>query len=140
MARQISARPAYRYHVSGQAIVTLCDRDFYLGQYNSPESNARYLELLKIYQENGHRMPSEVPTHQKQTPITVGQLLAEWKEHVSGRSDLIRYKPLCDVIELEYSEVAATEFGPRRLNELRETLLADGKRSRKWINEQVRVV
>jgi integrase len=73
-------------------------------------------------------------------PITVGQVLTAWKDRVSGRSDLVRYKPLCDLIELEYAHVPAAEFGPRRLNELRETLLADGKRSRKWINEQIRVV
>lgn len=140
MPRPKSARPAYRSHVSGQAIVTLDSRDFYLGEFNSPKSNARYLELLAIYQANGLTMPMEVPTHQHDAEITVGQVVSDWKEHVKDRSDIVRYRPLCDVIEIEYADFAAAEFGPRRLKELRDTLLADGKRSRKWINEQIQTV
>ncbi|QEF97732.1 site-specific tyrosine recombinase XerC [Stieleria maiorica] len=138
MARPKTARPAYRYHISGQAIVTFNGRDFYLGEFNSPQSNARYLELLSIYQASGLRMPDDVPTHQQDTPITVGQLIGEWKEHVSGRSDLVRYKPLLDIFELEYTTVPVAEFGPRKLKEVRDTLLSDGNQSRKWINEQIR--
>ncbi|MCA9136211.1 MAG: tyrosine-type recombinase/integrase, partial [Planctomycetales bacterium] len=83
-------------------------------------------------------MPDDVPTHQQETQITVGQVIVEWKAHVSGLSDLVRYKPLLDILELEYATVPAEEFGPRKLKEVRDTLLSDGKQSRKWINEQVR--
>ena len=39
--------PAYQKHASGQARVTLNGRDHYLGIYDSPESKARYQELVR---------------------------------------------------------------------------------------------
>ena len=39
--------PSYRLHkASGQAVVTLNGRDFYLGRYNSPESRTEYRVTL----------------------------------------------------------------------------------------------
>jgi hypothetical protein len=39
--------PSYRLHKpSGQAVVTLDSRDFYLGKYGSPESRAEYDRLI----------------------------------------------------------------------------------------------
>lgn len=49
---------SYRLHkVSGQAVVTLNDRDCYLGVYNSPESRARYEQLLAEWLAHGRRLP-----------------------------------------------------------------------------------
>ena len=45
--------PAYRFHVSGQAVVTLAGKDFCLGQHDSPESRSRYFALLAEYNANG---------------------------------------------------------------------------------------
>ncbi len=140
MPRPKSARPSYRYHVSGQAIVTLSGRDFYLGRYNSPESNARYLELLKIYHENGLTIPDHVPTHQLDCEVTVGHILTVWREGTEHRNDFTRFKTLCNIIELEYADVPASQFGPRALRELRETLLAGNKQTRQLVNEQIRTV
>ncbi len=47
MARPKSKAPARRYHLSGQSIVTIGGRDFYLGLHDSPESIARYAVLMK---------------------------------------------------------------------------------------------
>ncbi len=39
--------PKYRLHKpSGRAVVTLCDRDFYLGPYDSEISRAEYDRLV----------------------------------------------------------------------------------------------
>ena len=104
MPRPKSARPAYRYHVSGQAIVTLGGREFYLGRFNSPKSNVRYLELLRIYQENGLSIPDPVPTHQQETDVTVGHLLTGWRKHGKDRNDFTRFRTRCNIIEIEYSD------------------------------------
>ena len=40
-----SPAPVYRYHLSGNAQVTLCGKDFYLGPHGSPESYSRYQAL-----------------------------------------------------------------------------------------------
>ena len=47
MEPHMSARsqqvPSYRLHkASGQAVVTLCGRDLYLGPHGSPESRSKY--------------------------------------------------------------------------------------------------
>ncbi len=49
MPRPRSVQPAYQFHISGQARVTLDGRDFYLGPHGSEESYARYCALLAEY-------------------------------------------------------------------------------------------
>src|SRR5262245_2141892 len=50
MSRRFSRIPNYRLHKpSGQAVVTLNNKDHYLGQYNSPESRAEYDRLIAEY-------------------------------------------------------------------------------------------
>jgi hypothetical protein len=39
--------PAYQKHASGQARVAINGRDHYLGLYGSPESKARYDEIVR---------------------------------------------------------------------------------------------
>ncbi len=61
MARQRIDAPAYRYHISGQARVTLAGKDFFLGKFGSPESKAKYYALLAEYNANGKRVPQSTP-------------------------------------------------------------------------------
>jgi hypothetical protein len=50
--------PSYRLHKpSGQAVVTLKGRDFYLGRHGSPESRAEYDRLVGEWLANGRRLP-----------------------------------------------------------------------------------
>ena len=63
MPRQKAKAPARRYHISGQSIVTLNGRDFYLGPHDSPESIARYAVLIGIYQRNGLSLPTTLTSH-----------------------------------------------------------------------------
>ena len=84
MPRLSKSLPKYRKHkASGQALVTLDGKDFYLGPHDSPESHARYYALLAEYNSNGRRAP-ESPSHQIDTPVTVGQVVAEWVERGRG--------------------------------------------------------
>jgi hypothetical protein len=51
--------PSYRLHKpSGQAVVTLNSRDFYLGEWKSPESRTEFERLLAEWLRNGHQLPS----------------------------------------------------------------------------------
>lgn len=46
----MSKVPSYRLHRgSGQAIVTISRRDFYLGRHNTPDSRRRYNRLIAEY-------------------------------------------------------------------------------------------
>jgi hypothetical protein len=57
MPRPKSLQPFYRFHVSGQARVTLDGRDYFLGKHGTPESWAKYHALLAKYVANGLTMP-----------------------------------------------------------------------------------
>src|SRR3954467_567515 len=49
-----TATPKYRKHkASGQAVVTLSGRDFYLGPYDSLESRSKYDRLITEWIANG---------------------------------------------------------------------------------------
>jgi hypothetical protein len=58
MPRQKSVQLAYQFHVSGQARVALCGKDFYLGVHDTDESCVRYYALLEEYNANGRQLES----------------------------------------------------------------------------------
>lgn len=53
MARPRLKTPVRRYPISGQSVVRISERDFYLGPQHSPEAIARYAVLVAIYQAGG---------------------------------------------------------------------------------------
>ncbi|GAA4465475.1 site-specific integrase [Novipirellula rosea] len=141
MPRPKKAMPDYRYHVSGQAVVTLDGSDFYLGEYDSPESRAKYFALLSEYNSNGLKAPDK-PKRQIEQTLTVRCVTGEFRQHMKTKyannvKELRRYRGLCDLIELEYGEEPASDFGPRKLSRLREVFIASGN-SRNYVNRQVR--
>lgn len=144
MPRPKKAMPKYGYHISGQAIITLDGKTYYLGPHNSPESHARYLSLISEYQANDLTMPDGVPTHQKQTAITVLCVAEEFREHIKVKyannpTEAGRFRSLCTTLDDEYGDLPATEFGPRKLSDLRDLFVASGN-CRKYVNSQTRNV
>ncbi|MCS7466114.1 site-specific integrase [Stieleria sp. ICT_E10.1] len=141
MARPRSKMPAYRYHVSGQAVVTLAAKDFYLGEYDSPESRARYFSLLAEYNSNGQQAPGQ-PQRQAETPITVRCVTGEFREHIktkyaNNKTATNRFQNLCTLLEDEYGDLPAKKFGPRKLSALRDLFVASGN-CRPYVNSQTR--
>lgn len=142
MPRKKSEAPSYRYHVSGQAVVTLDGKNYYLGPHDSPESKARYYALLNQYHAGGLRMPEHVETHP--AVITVRVVTAEYRQYAKQRyasnpQEISRINGLCDLLEMEYGDLPADQFGPRRLDQLRETFIATGN-CRTYVNRLVRIV
>ncbi|WP_037201815.1 tyrosine-type recombinase/integrase [Rhodopirellula baltica] len=151
MPRPKAKLPNYLYHVSGQARVYLDGRYFYLGPHDSPESHARYFALCKIYQENGCKMPEDCETHpDEDAAITVRCVTADYlsfaaKKYASSPERYERQKRLCDMVDKEYGDLPAVDFGPRRLSQLRDLLVASKNRrgrhnTRVYINDQVRTI
>ncbi|TWU27924.1 tyrosine-type recombinase/integrase [Novipirellula artificiosorum] len=136
--------PAYRYHISGQARVTLDGRDFFLGEYDSPESKAKYFTLLAEYNANGKTMPIATPRQLADAPVTVRCITAEFREYIE-----VKYannphhrrtlQNLCMLLEDEYGDVPAAQFGPRKLAELRDLFVASGN-NRRYANQQTRSI
>src|SRR6056297_1729939 len=144
MPRRKSVAPGYRYHVSGQAVVTFCGKNFYLGPFDTPESRAKYHALLAEYHANGMTAPPRAETHQADAPITVRQVTGEFREHARHRyenspKEKARHDGLCDLLELEHGDIPADEFGPRRLAQVRDLFVAGGN-CRTYANKLTRCV
>ncbi len=142
MPRKKPSAPAYRYHVSGQARVELDGRTFYLGDFDSPKSHARYHALLATYNANGKRMPDDIPTHQTDAPVTVRCVTGEYRDHATKKyannaQDAARFRSLCTLLEDEYGDLPADQFGPRKLAALRDLFVASGN-CRRYCNDQTR--
>ncbi len=120
-----SARvPKYSLHrATGQARVCIDGRDQYLGQFGSPESHARYQELIDAW-----RLLRQLPYRPR---LTVGDLVVLYDSHATNyyRKDgeptsepaCIRQamRPLLDL----YRRELASEFGPRKLRDVREQMI-----------------
>jgi hypothetical protein len=104
MARPKAKAPSLRYHISGQSVVTIDGRDFYLGKADSAEAFARYAVLINIYQEHGLCLPDDfdprvlddqigsitgltiaAAAHQDRQPIQVQHLTAAFRRFVAKR-------------------------------------------------------
>ncbi len=137
MPRPRSETPEYRSHISGQARVYLDGKYYYLGEYDSPESRTKYRRLLAKYLANDCRMPVEEPTHQAETEITVSHITAEYRRLIDERPRLKRHENLCTLLEDEYGDLPADEFGPVKLSAVRELFVASGN-ARPTVNKYTR--
>jgi integrase len=135
--------PSYRLHkATGQAVVTLAGRDYYLGQYDSPESHQEYKRLVGEYLASGGSEPlpsGGVPD------LTVAELLDRYSAHAeayypgkqpgkssSGQIDRVK-RALAAVREL-YGQVDARQFGPRALKAVRQSWV-DAGCCRRYVNQ-----
>lgn len=140
MSRPRSTQPAYLFHISGQGRVVLAGQDFYLGKHGTPESYARYYALLAEYNANGKTAPAD-PRKQAaterlaDTAILVKHITADFCARVLpgyGENQEIanRYRNLCQLIDQEAGEMPADQFGPRKLEAIRDIFLKQGIGSR----------
>ncbi|TWU08392.1 tyrosine-type recombinase/integrase [Stieleria varia] len=140
MSRRKRSVPEMKYHVSGQARVFLDGRYFYLGPHGSAEAQARYDTLVSEYLADGRKIQPVVATYQSDCVITVQNVTAEYRREIDAREQQLgRYRHLCTLLEDEYGDLPAVEFGPRRLAELRDLLVATGN-ARKTINHYITVI
>jgi hypothetical protein len=142
MPRPKAKLPEYKFHISGQARVWL-DNDWrYLGEYDSPQSRAKYYALLQLYEANGQRLPDET-TRMDDAPITVRCVTGAYREILVERhrseSHRGRMQNVCTTLEDKYSDIPVEQFGPRKLSELRDLMVASGN-CRKYVNAQIRSV
>ncbi|MCS7469550.1 site-specific integrase [Stieleria sp. ICT_E10.1] len=140
MPRTKRSVPEMKYHISGQSRVFLDGRYFYLGAHGSAEAQARYDTLVSKYLANGRKVSNGVPTHQCVSVVTVENVTAEYRREIDSREQQLgRYRHLCTLLEDEYGDLPAAEFGPRRLADVRDLLVATGN-ARKTVNEYVGVI
>jgi integrase len=156
MPRARSPQPAYQFHISGQARVILGGKDFYLGKHGTPESYARYYSLLAEYNANGREAPEEPEapegeTHQADSVILVKHITADFRArvlplHQSNPANHSKYANLCDLLDARHGDEPVSEFGPRKLESMRDVMVTTGigknpkPNSRSYANDQARKV
>ena len=132
--------PSYRRHSSGQARVTIRGRDYLLGPYGSPESQERYARLIAEYSAN--RKAECFGKHLEE--LRLGQVLLDYMEFTktyyahSNEGQMLRLA-LRPVVRL-YSSLAVSQWGASQFKVVRSDVLKTGKRSRKYVNAQMRRV
>ncbi|NOY41174.1 MAG: tyrosine-type recombinase/integrase [Planctomycetes bacterium] len=113
-----------------RAYVRIEGKRVYLGNFGSSESHARYADLI-----GGHHV--EPP--KLSTDPTVSELLVQFLEWANGYYDAREYGHFVIVakwLRNHAGGISAMDFGPKRLKEIRQAMIAHGL-TRKSINRQI---
>ncbi len=132
--------PNYRRHrASGQGIVTLNGRDFYLGPFGSKASRNEYDRLIAEWLNAGRN----IPTEPNETTIT--QLTQRFREHAqvyyadsegNPTASFERFSVCLKPLVKLYGNKPAGSFGPLALETVREQFIQAGH-ARTYINQLV---
>lgn len=139
MPKKMPKTPSYRKHkVTGQAVVTLGGKDFYLGLHGSKASKREYDRLISEWLANDRTLKNDGDD------ITITVLLAAYiryaKNYYVRDGQLTReyasVKRAIKPVRKLYAKAEATDFGPLALKAVRQVLIDDGL-SRKVINRHI---
>jgi integrase len=126
---------------SGQAVVTLSGREFYLGPHGSKVSREEYDRVTAEWLANGRRLNAQP---EERRALTVAEvILAYWKHakayyRKDGKptTELGHVRVCLRLVRRLYSRTPAEEFGPIALRACREELIRRGLK-RRTINQHV---
>lgn len=137
-----SKPPAYRRHkATGQAVVTLSGRDFYMGRHGSKTSRQAYDRLVGEWLANGRRLPADTADN---PAITITELLAAYLQHArayyrkGGRptKEVSHVKNAIRIVKELYGRTPVHDFGPLKLKAVRQRLIDSGH-NRTYVNDIV---
>ncbi len=142
--------PSYRLHKStGQAVVTLGGRDYYLGPYNSTKSHAEYRRLLAEWAAVDRSAPPSAGPgdFRPSAAITISELVLAYYRHAEGyyvkhgepTREIINVKHALRDLRRLYGHTPARDFGPLALKAVRQAMIESGL-SRGVINRRVRTI
>jgi integrase len=141
MPRCFNRNPRYsRHKASGQAVVTMDGRDFYLGTWKSKSSRLEYDRLIAEWLNNGRRAPNPETGR-----LTVAELIERYWQHSkeyyrhpdgSSTSELYPIKSALHQLNRLYGLTIASDFGPLAIQALRNSMIELGW-CRSTINKQV---
>lgn len=129
MPRLAKKTPSYRLHrATGQALVVLDGRVFYLGRHGTPASRAEYDRLVAEWLNAGRRLPGVTAEGR-----TVVELIDLYWRHVttyhvkpdgSPAYEQVNIREALRPVKELYGHVAVGEFGPIALKTIRDSLAA----------------
>jgi integrase len=138
MPRLTVANPKYRKHrASGQAVVTLDGREFYLGPHGTKASHSEYDRLIGEWLANGRQL--QVVSDQP-PDLTVTELAAAFWRHAQdyypdSPGEQGCFKHVLQILKRLYGRTPAAEFGPLALQAVQREMVAAGW-CRKHVNRQ----
>lgn len=130
--------PKYRKHKSsGQAVVTLSGKDFYLGRYGSQASKQKYDQLISQWLVNGRVLPAS------KRKATVSDLIAAYwafsksyyVKNGKPTDELPGLKVALRHLKNSYGKMPIEEFGPLMLTAFQQLLVETGI-CRNYVNQQ----
>jgi integrase len=131
--------PSYRLHKpSGQAVVTLDGKDFYLGVYRSSESRTEYARRIAEWEAGGRSLPAPG------SDVTIAELVLRYWKYAKGyyvkdgrrTSEVSEVRYSMRPLRKLYGETLARDFGPLALKAVREKMIEAGL-CRGTINKRV---
>lgn len=131
------SRPTYRLHKpSGNAYVRIDGKQVYLGRFDSPDSRARFAELLEEWSTRNERAP---------VTLTIDDLVLRYVRHVDRHyrkpNGEPTTEPHCIRLALRplvrlFGSCRVRDFGPLKLAEVRDAMIA-AKLVRTSINSNI---
>jgi integrase len=118
-----------------RAFVRIDSKKIWLGRHGSPESKARYAEVLSGAQAHEGAPPAPP------TDPTISELMAVYLRHVDDyyghkSAEWYHARSFMKLLRQYFGTLPAREFKAKRLKELRELWIGNGW-SRKYVNEHV---
>lgn len=140
--------PNYRLHKqSGQAIATFVDnvtgrrRDVLLGQYNTPQSHAKYHHLVGKWISQGHRLEEATSTRKTAAgSVSVRAVVRAYEGYIRSLVTDGHYRAIkaaLDMVVRQQGDTSIERLGPKRLKDVRLEMVGRGW-SRSTINRSVR--
>jgi len=134
MPKLTSSVPKYRKHrASGQAVVTIGGKDFYLGPHGTKASKLEYDRLVPEWLVAGR--PVQHPARMEPKRLTVKELISQyWKSarkyyqrdgESTGTAE--RLRPVLRLVREIYGDKPVSDFGPLALESLRHRMIALGQ-------------
>jgi integrase len=140
MPRLIQSVPKYQKHrASGQAVVTINSRDYYLGPHGTKASKLEYDRLVSEWLSSGRSSSFGAP----ERGYTVVEMVADYIRHSAAfhgtdpRGEYGKIVRCMRSLRELYGRTAADEFGVLQLKAIRQTI-ARPDLSRGYVNETMR--
>ena len=145
MGRPRKSVPQYRLEKrSGCARCTVNGKDYWLGQFGTPESKRRYAELLDRLAKGELDAPPGTPPSTSGV-VSVNELCLRFvtdqfpkyrRPDGSESAECDCYRGVFKILRRLYGETPVAEFGPLRLRKVRDCMV-DAGWCRRFVNKQV---
>jgi integrase len=140
MPKLVNSPPAYRKHrPSGQAVVTLNGRDFYLGPHGTKTSRNEYDRLIGEWLQSGRTLAF---ADRQAGDLSIVELAAAFWLHAKSyyvgppgkpTREVHNYQRVLKPLKELYGRLAVAEFGPIKFKVVRDKLVESGL-SRQTVN------